>query len=571
MKRIKELLLGATLAWAAITSIADTRYVNVNNPAPAAPHTNWASAARTIQEAVDASVNGDTIVVTNGLYATGGRAVYGTMTNRVTINKAVSVRSVNGPLVTLIAGSEADGTPNTGDGAIRCVYLGANALLSGFTLTNGHTRSARNVEENSGGGALCHPSGVLTNCTLVGNSAEYRGGGTYSGTLNNCTLISNSASDSGGGAYSGTLNHCTLTGNSTTFGGGAAYGTLTDCTLTSNSASQEGGGAYWSTLNRCTLTGNSANLGGGDNHGVLTYCTLTGNSAGVGGGTWRGTLNHCTLTGNSASFSGGGCCGGALTNCIVYYNSAPDGNYSLSDQISGSSLMSFCCTTPLPPRGSGNFSAEPRLASASHLSGESPCRGTGSAAAVTGLDIDGESWTNPPSIGCDEYWPGSVTGALSAGILIDYTNVVAGFCAKLQPDIAGRLSGSAWDFGDGTVVSNRPYVSHAWATPGNYAVVLRVWNESWPAGVVATVTVQVVSQPVHCVALSGASPLAPYSSWASAATNIQDAVDAATVPGTLVLVSNGVYQSGARAVDGMSNRVVVAKAIIIRLCSRICG
>jgi PKD repeat protein len=198
------------------------------------------------------------------------------------------------------------------------------------------------------------------------------------------------------------------------------------------------------------------------------------------------------------------------------------------------------------------------------LSAKSPCIGKGSYASVSGVDIDGEPWANPPSIGCDEYWSGSVTGALSAALAVAYTNVAVGFSVSFESAISGPVSASSWDFGDGVVVSNRPYASHAWTATGDYAVALRAYNENHPSGVVATVAVHVVAQPVHYVVVSSALSTAPYSSWASAATNIQAAVDAATVPGALVLVSNGVYQTGGRAVYGMSNRVAVTKPLVVK-------
>jgi len=577
-------------------------YVSLSSVSPVAPYSSWATAATNIQDAVDsASVAGALVLVTNGVYQTGGKAVDGTMTNRVAVTNALTIQSVNGPDVTSIVGRQVPGTTN-GDGAIRCVYLTNGAVLSGFTLTNGATRSfGDSTQEHCGGGVLCTSvTAAITNCVLTGNSAYMRGGGAccgmlnnctlsgnralsgggaYYGTLNNCTLVRNFAQN-GGGSYDGTLNNCTLSGNSAKSGGGSYDGALNNCTLAGNSA-QEGGGSYEGALNNCTLSGNSAARGGGSYNGTLNNCTLTGNSASwgggsfdgrlyncalsgntaprSGGGSYAGTLMNCTLTGNTAYLDGGGAYSSTLGNCIVYYNHAPDGpNWTMS-------TLNYCCTTPLPPSGAGNLAADPQMASASRLSVGSPCRGAGSATYVSGVDMDGEPWLNPPSIGCDEYYSGSITGALSVAIAATYTNVAAGFEVEFQGLISGQVSASRWEFGGGTVVSNRPYASHTWGEAGDYAVVLRTYNDSNPSGVTAMAMVHVVEQPVHYVSFNSVSPIAPYNSWATAATNIQDAVDSATVIGALVLVSDGVYETGGKAVYGlMTNRIAVTKALTVQ-------
>jgi hypothetical protein len=232
--------------------------------------------------------------------------------------------------------------------------------------------------------------------------------------------------------------------------------------------------------------------------------------------------------------------------------------------------MNYCCTTPLPEpwQGVGNITLDPQLGSASHLSATSPCRGAGSAAYTTGTDIDGEAWNVPPSIGCDEYRAGAVTGPLTVGIAAEFTNVVVGYPGALSSLIDGRTTLSVWLFGDGTLGINHPYVTHVWTVPGDYTVDLWVFNESHPEGVSASVTIHVVAQPVHYVAADSTNPVPPYTSWATAATNIQDAVDAAGFgplpPGSaLVLVSNGVYATGGRWLYG-SNRVAVYKPVAVR-------
>ena len=239
-----------------------------------------------------------------------------------------------------------------------------------------------------------------------------------------------------------------------------------------------------------------------------------------------------------------------------YYNSASSGsNWAAS-------TFNYCCTLPLPAGGLGNIATEPQLADACHLSAGSLCRGAGLAAYATGLDIDDETWLNPPDIGCDAYRTGGITGPLSVSIQTPYTNVAAGFSLSLQAFITGHAGACRWDFGDGTVVSNRPYASHAWTVPGDYAVELRVYNETYPAGVSASLTVQ-VQEPLHYVALNNPSPVSPYTSWVTAATNIQDAVDAAFVGGT-IFVSNGVYQTGGRLGSSLcSNRVSVTRQLTL--------
>jgi hypothetical protein len=563
MTRATQRITRAILLLLALHSTsAATRYVDVNCTHPVPPFTNWATAATMIQHAVDASAPGDEVLVTNGVYALGARQVVGEMgmmmDNRLVVTKPLTVRSVNGPEATVICGYQVPGSIN-GDLAIRCVYLAGGAVLSGFTLTNGATTLVYN---SYGGGVYCESTNaILTNCILIANSAS-RGGGAYGGTLNHCTLTGNSASY-GGGAYGGILNQCTLTGNAAGYGGGAYLGMLNNCSLTNNSASR-GGGASSNTLNNCSLTGNSASrAGGGAYGGILNNCWFTGNSASEkGGGACGGTLNNCTLTGNSAGWEGGGASSNTLNNCILYFNSGP--NYH-------SATLNYCCTTPLPTNGVGNVDVDPELASAFHLSATSPCRGAGSTAYAIGVDVDGEAWLDPPSIGCDEYRPEGITGDLSVAISSLRTNLVAGFALDLAAEISGRVSASVWDFGDGTILSNRVFVSHTWGAGGEYWVTLRAYNATHPDGVSATTAVSTTPRAVHYVSAASTNPVPPYTGWATAAGVIQDAVDAAT-PGDEVLVTNGVYATGGRAlfVDevmmqwGTSNRVAVTKPLTLR-------
>lgn len=352
-----------------------------------APFSSWATAATNIQAAVDAASDGDTVLVTNGTYQTGGCTTPSQplLTNRLVIGKPISVRSLNGPALTVLKGAGP-----VGNAAVRCAYVAQGATLSGFTLTNGATRAAVGGRpDEEGGGVWIEPGGLVADCVVSGNKAGANGGGANGGSLRNCKLSGNST-HYGGGASDATLIHCTVAGNwALDCGGGVSGCTLKDCALIGNAAGGLGGGAFGGTLSNCTLSGNVVrDSGGGVWYATLDNCTLSGNVAQRrGGGTAYGKLDNCTVSGNAAYESGGGVCGGDLSNCIVYFNLA-----TKEDNYEGGTFE-YSCTTPLPD-GAGNVSADPQFIDAAlgdyHLKSSSPCRGTGNNAnALGGAEREG--------------------------------------------------------------------------------------------------------------------------------------------------------------------------------------
>jgi hypothetical protein len=162
--------------------------------------------------------------------------------NRVAIQKSIQVESVNGPGVTIIQGARANDTFLVGGQASRCVHLGDNAVLSGFTLTEGHTRTDfLNSNDASGGGAWCAVSAILTNCLIIENSCgsylvsdtNSGGGRVYGGILKNCTFRANRTYAAGRGAYRSTLENCLVASNAcNSISAGVAYGVLLNCVVT---------------------------------------------------------------------------------------------------------------------------------------------------------------------------------------------------------------------------------------------------------------------------------------------------------------------------------------------------
>ena len=71
---------------------------------------------------------------------------------------------------------------------------------------------------------------------------------------------------------------------------------------------------------------------------------------------------------------------------------------------------------------------------------------------------------------------------------------------------------------------------------------------------------------MYYVDVNSAHPVSPYTNWANAAVTIQDAVDVASDSDEIV-VAQGTYRTGTRFAGGVSNRVMVLKAIKVQSIS----
>src|SRR5207237_6255763 len=95
--RVRALVVSLILLNTAARAAQTIHYVDVNSANPAPPYTNWAGAARTIQDAINIGGGGDLILVSNGVYGP------------FSASNSVAIRSVNGAAATIIDG-QADRT-----------------------------------------------------------------------------------------------------------------------------------------------------------------------------------------------------------------------------------------------------------------------------------------------------------------------------------------------------------------------------------------------------------------------------------------------------------------------------
>ena len=217
----------------------------------------------TIQAGIDASSDGDTVLVAEGTYVeninyNGKNIVVGSL--YLTTSDTSYISS------TIIDGDQAGSVVTFDSGE------NATAVLSGLTVINGYGGNGGN-----GGGIFCNNSSPsLTNISVSGNSASNNGGGLYLDSSNpslvNVTITNNTPVGNGGGVY------CYDYSNPT----------FTNVTISNNSAVNNGGGVYLDSSNpslvNCILWNDAPDeLYINDNASVAaTYSNIQGGWEGEG-------------------------------------------------------------------------------------------------------------------------------------------------------------------------------------------------------------------------------------------------------------------------------------------------
>ncbi|MEE9552942.1 MAG: T9SS type A sorting domain-containing protein [candidate division Zixibacteria bacterium] len=321
----------------------------------------------TIQEGIDASTNGDTVLVQPGTYvenvvSDGNNIAIGSLFLTTGDTSYISSTIIDGNSAGPVFSSNHD-------------YI-SPAIFAGFTVQNGSAFS--------GGGIYCQNSSIEIYSNIIKNNVcEYNGGGIYGedyyySNIYDNVIIDNHAGYRGGGAYF--IDSMPI---------------ITNNRICDNVSDGDGGGVYFWDSHQSDMHENyiSGNYATGDGGGIfikntmdvhLNLCVIADNSCLENGGgiaVWdsRLELTNCTLSRNLGETGGGIFCDGAtdlnLLNSILWSDSATvDGNEIFQET---NNFFVDYCDVQGGMAGHGNIDADPMFVDPEngdfHLQQGSPC------------------------------------------------------------------------------------------------------------------------------------------------------------------------------------------------------
>ncbi|GAB4549971.1 MAG: hypothetical protein Tsb0013_11530 [Phycisphaerales bacterium] len=334
-----------------------------------------------LNEAIDASASGDTIVVRPGTYID---------TQQInTDGKAITITSSGGPSVTFL-----DGFASPGSMILMNSAEGRDTVIENLTLQGGFDTNGGALEIDGNVSAIFRNIVFRNNTASVDGGAVFFNGGT--GTVNeeplfvDCLFENNVSQstqttgfDGGAGFFvngAPTFLRCTFRNNNGAQGGALALGTchridIIDCLFENNHAIVDGGGLKIENSADVRIVGTTflrnTSVGGGglDLDGSATRidrCRFLGNSitntGGIGGavltdnstGTNTMTVTNTVFVGNTTNNDGGAI---ALRDTTVLFENCTVTANVAGDAIGGIFTTSTARTTLLNSIVTGNTDA----------------------------------------------------------------------------------------------------------------------------------------------------------------------------------------------------------------------
>lgn len=350
----------------------------------------------TIQDAIDNSYGGDTIIVSPGTY-------YG---NLHFLGRDIILKSTNPKKPEVVAQTILDGQYFGSVVSFSGVESPA-CVLEGFTITHGvsdfgggingkgtlATIKNNVITENevfSGGGGIHNCDGEIFNNTISLNKSNNSSGGGISncdGNVRENVISKNSADRDGGGVFKGIgiFSNNIVENNTSKSGGGAFFlsgGLIENNLIRNNRAESRGGGTYQCNAlfrNNLWIQNRSSSTGGAmyETFGSIINNTFWNNSAQIGG-----AINDFE---------------GTILNSIFWLNFDVEGK-----QIKNSSNPSYSCIQNWEGGGIGNITEDPLFIDPPfdfHLSKYSPCINSGTKSELIPFDMEGD--TRPLGVGFD--------------------------------------------------------------------------------------------------------------------------------------------------------------------------
>jgi hypothetical protein len=341
----------------------------------------------TIQDAIDASVDGDSVILAPITHSGTGNC------NISFKGKKITLSSTNPDDPQTVESTILDCGGNSRGFEFNSAE-GPDSKLAGLTITNGYAFL--------GGAIYCHnnSSPSISNCRIVNNRGGFGGGITCANpgsapTITNCQIKGNSAIVGGGALYcngaSPVIKNCVISGNSAGQGG-AFYGhnpgspVLTNCTVAANNASERAGGLYCYTASNLATT-NTILWHDAAQYGAELLVANIGTPTSV-------SVSYCDVENVAASVI-------AETGCSVAWG---EGNISLDPCfVQTASALDGATTT------AGDY----------HLLSDSPCVDAGDpvyASAPGEVDMDGDNRVSGSriDIGSDEREAAVLAASLDA-------------------------------------------------------------------------------------------------------------------------------------------------------------